>query len=461
MSDRRASASLGIPLVLGLAALLIIGLVTSLRVGPPPKLALRTDRPALGRRTTVRLAAEAGGRGLAALRLELLQGDRTLLLVRRTYTPRPPWAFWGARTVRDEVAVEVGTDTVKGLEAGEAVLRATALRAGTWLRSPAPVVEELRLPVRLTPPSLALLSSQHYVAQGGAEVVVYRAGETAVADGVRSGDWFFPGFPLPGGGPRDRFALFAVPYDLKDRAQVRLKAVDDVGNAAELAFLDRFTPKPFARARLPVSDAFMQKVVPEILANTPEFHDRGSMLESFLAINRELRQADAEALQALAKTTTPRFLWKEPFLPMRNAKVMSAFADRRTYLYGGREVDHEYHLGFDLAVTQRAPVPAANRGVVVLARYFGIYGNAVVIDHGYGLMSLYGHLSSIEVTKGQEVERGQTLGRTGSTGLAGGDHLHFTMLLGGLPINPNEWWDPHWIRDRLVRKLGAALPLVT
>jgi murein DD-endopeptidase MepM/ murein hydrolase activator NlpD len=457
---RRSSGSRFPTMLLGfvLALLLTAGAITTFHVGGPPKLSLRADRPALGRRTSVRLTAEEQGRGLTALQLELLQGDRTLVLTRRTYRPRPPWAFWGPRTAGDEITVEVGTDTVKDLQSGEAILRATALRAGTWLRRPPPVVAELRLPVRLTPPSLAVLSSQHYVAQGGAEAVVYRVGETAVEDGVRVGEWWFPGFPLPGGGPRDRFALWAVPYDLKDPAQVRLKAVDDVGNAAEQAFVDRFSQKPFTKARLPVSDIFLKRVVPEIVSNTPNLRDRGDLFETFLVINRELRQANAEALKALAKDTAPRFLWNRPFMPMPKAKVMSAFADRRTYLYRGREVDHQYHLGFDLAVTHRTPVPAANRGIVVLARYFGIYGNSVVLDHGYGLMSLYGHLSVIEVAKGQEVERGQTLGRTGATGLAGGDHLHFTMLLGGLPVNPNEWWDPHWIHDRLVGKLGAALP---
>jgi murein DD-endopeptidase MepM/ murein hydrolase activator NlpD len=458
MSRGRASALPRVLLGLALAALVIAGTLITLRVGPLPKLTLRADKPAVGRRTVVQLTAEEGGRGLSSVHLELKQGDRTLLLARRTYTPQAPWTFWGPHTERDEIRVEVGTDTVNGLQSGEATLRATALRVGTWWRHPEPVVEELRLPVRLTPPSLAVVSSQHYVAQGGAEAVVYRTGETSVEDGVRAGEWWFPGFPLPGGGPGDRFALWAVPYDLKDRDQVRLKAMDDVGTAAELAFVDRFTHKPFSKARLPISDAFLKKVVPEIKSNTPSLRDREDLFDTFLVINRDLRQANAEELKALAKNTARGFLWNRPFLPMPKAKVMSAFADRRTYVYRGQEVDHQYHLGFDLAVTHRTPVPAANRGVVLLARYFGIYGNSVVLDHGYGLMSLYGHLSVIDVAKGQEVERGQTLGRTGATGLAGGDHLHFTMLLGGLPVNPNEWWDPHWIHDRLLGKLGAALP---
>ena len=144
---------------------------------------------------------------------------------------------------------------------------------------------------------------------------------------------------------------------------------------------------------------------------------------------------------------------------MPNAQVMSAFADRRTYEFDGEAVDQQDHLGFDLASVRQAPIPAANTGRVVLARYFGIYGNTVVLDHGYGLMSLYAHLSEIRVGVGDTVDRGQAVGTSGETGLAGGDHLHFTMLLNGLAVNPKEWWDDHWLRDRLGRKLGEALPM--
>jgi murein DD-endopeptidase MepM/ murein hydrolase activator NlpD len=181
---------------------------------------------------------------------------------------------------------------------------------------------------------------------------------------------------------------------------------------------------------------------------------RGSLLDDYLAINRELRAANASELVALAPGSASSLLFSEPFLPLRNAKVMSAFADQRTYVYAGREVDRQTHLGFDLAAVARTPVLAPNRGVVRLARYFGIYGNAVVVDHGLGLMTLSAHLSSIEVVEGQRVERGEPLGRTGATGLAGGDHLHFTTLVRGLPVNPIEWWDGKWIRERVTAKLA-------
>jgi len=234
-------------------------------------------------------------------------------------------------------------------------------------------------------------------------------------------------------------------------------AEDDAGNASELAFVDRFFPKPPARDTITLDDSFLGKVVPEIRAQTPGLEDRGSLLENYLGINRDLRKRNAEELLALAPRSAGTFLWTDPFLPLHNAKVMSAFADRRTYVYGGRDVDAQTHLGFDLAVVAHTPVPASNRGVVLLARYFGIYGNTVVLDHGLGLGTLYAHLSSIDVKEGQTVERGAILGRTGATGLAGGDHLHFTTLVRGLPVNPIEWWDPAWIRDRVAAKIGPAV----
>jgi murein DD-endopeptidase MepM/ murein hydrolase activator NlpD len=332
-----------------------------------------------------------------------------------------------------------------------------AERAPTWLRHPAPVVEERRLPVRLVPPALALLSSQHYVAQGGSGVVLYRVGASSRRDGVRSGQWFFPGVPLPGGGPEDRLALFGVPWDLTDEAQLRVVAEDDAGNTSELAFVDRFFPKPPHHDTIALDDAFLTKVVSEIRGQTPDLEDRGSLLDNYLEINRELRKRNAQELVALAPRSAGTFLWKEPFLPLRNAQVMSAFADQRTYVYQGKDVDAQTHLGFDLAVVARTPVPAANAGVVLLARYFGIYGNTVVVDHGLGLATLYAHLSSIEVAEGQPVEGGTILGHTGATGLAGGDHLHFTTLVRGLPVNPVEWWDAGWIRDKVASKAGPAV----
>jgi murein DD-endopeptidase MepM/ murein hydrolase activator NlpD len=220
--------------------------------------------------------------------------------------------------------------------------------------------------------------------------------------------------------------------------------------------VDRFQRRPPARDRIALDDAFLTKVTTEIRERTPSLAATGNLLDDYLAINRGLRADNARELVELGRGSAPALLFLDLLEPLRNAQVMSAFADRRTYVYGGREVDQQTHLGFDLAVVARTPVPAPARGVVKLARYFGIYGNAVVLDHGLGLMTLSAHLSTIDVAEGQQIERGAILGRTGATGLAGGDHLHFTTLVRGLPVNPIEWWDAKWVRDRIRSKLPEA-----
>jgi len=445
-----------------LVVVLVVGLVVALRgafrAGPAPDIAIETAAKAIGARTPVSVTAKEPTRGLTSVKVEFVQGDRTETLVTKNYTPASAWSFSETRTSSDTLRFELGRDVQKNLKQVPATIRVTATRAGSWLRHPDSVVKELVLPVRLTPPSLAVMSTFHYVTQGGCEAVVYRVGETAVKDGVMAGAWFFPGFALPGGGPQDRFALFAVPYDVSDVSKVKLIAEDDVGNAASASMIDKFFPRPLRRDTIPLDDKFLAKVVPPILAQTPELTDKGDLLASYLEINRELRKTDNAQLVALATGSQPRFLWTRPFQAMGSTKVMASFADRRSYVYRGSAVDQQDHLGLDMAGVSHAPIPAANDGVVVLAKYFGIYGNAVVVDHGYGLMSLYGHLSAIDVKEGQTVTRGQMLGRTGDTGLAGGDHLHFAILLQGLPVSPVEWWDAHWLNDRIARKLGRAFP---
>jgi murein DD-endopeptidase MepM/ murein hydrolase activator NlpD len=453
---RAAGCFLRVLLVLVLI-LLAVGAFAGFYSGATPKVTLKPERPGIGRRTPIQIRIDDPQR-VEKVRVELIQNSDVKPVLEKTFEPQPAWKMWGAPPPVTLTA-EVGRDTMQGLRAGDATIRVTAERAGSMLRRPDPVVSEVKLPVRLAPPTIQIVSSFHYVNQGGSELVVYRVGEGSLRDGVQSYDWFFPGFPVPGSNDKQlRFALFAMPYDKGDSSGVHLTAEDEVGNRAEASFIDKFTPRNMTTDTILVTDAFMNKVVPEILSQSPEVSDQGDLLKNYVEINRNLRKKNAQTLKELAAKSEQKFLWNLPFQPMPNAAITAAFAQRRTYDYNGKAIDQQDHLGFDMASVERDAIPASNAGKVVLARFFGIYGNAVVIDHGYGLMSLYGHLSSIAVKEGQMVQRGQELGRSGQTGLAAGDHLHFTMLLQGLAISPVEWWDPHWIQDRVARKLGPALP---
>jgi len=444
--------------VLAVLALAVV-LWKGLSVGPEPAIEIVSDHDLLGPENLLTVTAREPKLGLGRVQVSFVQGARELSLAVWDSEGRRGHLPWDRVPAPETaLAVAIGRESVTSLEEGPAIVRVTADRAGGFLRSPDPVVVERAYTVRLTPPSLAVLSTTHYVAQGGSEVVVYQVGETATSSGVRVGDWFFRGYPLPGGGPQDRFAFYAVPYDVDEISALRLEASDEVGNRAEAGFVDRFFPRPLGTDIIGLSEAFLQRVVPAIQSRTPSVDKSEDLLAGYLEINGELRRRNRAELRELATRSQPEFLWSGPFLPHRNAQAMAGFAERRTYVYEGRAVDTQDHLGFDLASTARSPVQAAAGGIVLRAGWFDIYGNAVVLDHGFGLMTLYGHLSTVAVEEGQAVERGHEIGRTGATGLAGGDHLHFAVLLQGLPVNPREWWDDHWIQDRLRLKLGGAMP---
>jgi murein DD-endopeptidase MepM/ murein hydrolase activator NlpD len=368
-------------------------------------------------------------------------------------------------TDKVRIALEIGKQSIPDLQSGAARIIVTAGR---------PVVRGIRtlestaardVQVRLERPRVAVISTHHYVNHGGSELVVYRVTPDDVESGVLVGDVEYPGFRASGAtaegvkiaDPAVRVAFFALLYDQDVNTPMRVYARDPAGNTARADFDHRTFPKPFKKSTIALDAKFLDRVVPAILESTTDIRPEGDTLAKFLAINGELRRKNAEKIASFAKQTAPEILWRGVvFHPFTNTAVESAFADHRTYIFSGKEVDRQVHLGFDLASLAGTPIVAANRGKVLFADELGIYGNCVILDHGMGVQSLYAHLSAIEVKDGQDVEKEQTLGRSGMTGLAGGDHLHFTMLVNGRMVNPVEWWDAHWIADRILRKLKAA-----
>jgi murein DD-endopeptidase MepM/ murein hydrolase activator NlpD len=304
--------------------------------------------------------------------------------------------------------------------------------------------------VDITPPKLEPVAATPYVAPGGAGLVVFRAGDAARAE-ARVGTTAFPTFALGPAGTRVGF--FALAHDHAPGTPIAITAQDEAGNAASRAVTLEVLPRRFQRDTIEIKDPFLEAKVPELL---PQRAPAQSLLDGFLVINRDQRRQAEEVKRQLAAKTADKFLWAGVFLQPRNTKVFSNFAETRTYMYQGRHVDTQIHFGYDLASTKQAPIPAANKGVVLHAGPLTIYGNTVVLDHGLGLMTLYGHLSSVGVKPGDTVERGQELGRSGSTGLAIGDHLHYEVLVHGVSVTPLEWWDAKWIRDRLSGPLQSA-----
>jgi murein DD-endopeptidase MepM/ murein hydrolase activator NlpD len=452
-------------LALVLALLIAAGAayVVAGRAGGPSSQISKPEKY-VGTNTPVEVNVSAPAAQLAAVKVVFEQDGKQTTV----YEGTGQQAGEGVKVEGDTVHITrtVGKQTVPDLKSGAGRIVVTAsrkvMRGIRTLSSTA----ARDVQVRLERPQVSIVSSKHYINLGGSEMVVYRATPADVTSGVVVGNLEYPGYPATGAStiegvkledPALRIAFFALRWDQDVNSPMRLFARDEAGNTAFTDFDHTTFPKPFKKSRIELDDKFLDRVVPAILAGTTEVKPEGDNLGKFLVINGELRRRNAEKIASFAKQTSPEILWRGVvFHPFTNNAVESAFADKRTYIYKGKEVDQQTHLGFDLASFTNVKVVAANRGKVLFADELGIYGNCVILDHGMGVQSLYGHLSSFRVKAGDMVEKEQELGQSGMTGLAGGDHLHFTMLVNGQMVTPVEWWDQHWIQDRILRKLKGG-----
>jgi murein DD-endopeptidase MepM/ murein hydrolase activator NlpD len=136
-------------------------------------------------------------------------------------------------------------------------------------------------------------------------------------------------------------------------------------------------------------------------------------------------RSQVESQEALARATPSTW-------PIVAGWLSSGFGTRSDPFTG----QPEFHAGLDISADNGAPVHATADGTITMASYDGNYGNCVMIDHGFGISTRFGHLSGFAVTVGQKVKRGQVIGYVGSTGRATGSHVHYEILINGRPVNP-------------------------
>jgi len=313
-------------------------------------------------------------------------------------------------------------------------------------------IVEHKMTVDTIPPAIRALSSLNYVNAGGTGLAVYQTSSDATLSGLFVNDMFFPGFPAAEGAEEGmHVCYFCIPRDVKKRPEIYLWAEDRAGNRSRGIYNGHIRQKRFRTDKMDITDRFLEQILPYFGSYLKDV--TGREIEKFLKINQGLRRENELTFRDLRKETSPKMLWEGDWLRLKNAASMARFGDRRLYYYNGEKVDEQTHMGVDLASLANSEVQAANNGRVVYAEDLGIYGLTVVLDHGQGLASTYSHLSKISVQKGQEVKKGDIVGTTGQTGLAGGDHLHYGVMVNGLFVNPIEWWDSHWIQDNVIQKL--------
>ena len=197
-------------------------------------------------------------------------------------------------------------------------------------------------------------------------------------------------------------------------------SVKDSPGAASLSFSRQDDPKPMLLSVIIRKTVFPSQNVnlsPEIeaLHSTPE---------------------EMALLTAFKEKISDTRAWQDPLAVPVSGCMTSPFGVKR--LHNGKPTG-EYHGGVDQRTPAGEPIRAAAAGTVTFAQQFNVLGNAVGIDHGQGLESMYLHMSRLVATPGAQVQRGDTLGYAGSTGRSTGPHLHWVLYVNGINVNPAQW----------------------
>jgi murein DD-endopeptidase MepM/ murein hydrolase activator NlpD len=439
----KSSAKPGKIILIFVISLLAIAGITSFVLffeGEKPSVTFDDTPDHIGKLAKIRYTVTDSASGIKAIKVTAAQGEIT----KELYTMDNPRTGYIGKIGPTEDKREISFDPKKlGFKEGKIglVLEARDFSLRGLLQGNKTVLTK-DITVDLNPPTVAILHSERYISPGGSGIAIYRVSEPGTQTGVIFNGHLNPGYPLGSDRPDTYIAYFSLPYDSENISEARIFATDQADNTASVTFSPVFQKIAQKHDSINITDGFLNAKIPEFEQHYPEM--QGTPVEKYLYANNAVRDANNKAISEACSKSSAERLWKGRFLRMLGSPK-AGFADHRTYYYQDKEIDKQVHLGVDIASTERVAVQAANTGKVVFADYLGIYGNMVILDHGQGVFSLYSHLSQINTKVGDLLEQGKVLGLTGTSGMAGGDHLHFSMIVNGVFTMPKEWWDTNWI----------------
>ena len=314
------------------------------------------------------------------------------------------------------------------------------------------VKNKIKLKIDFDPPSIFNVHSDAYTYLGGIGFVIYDtsldASKSYVDTGI--GRMFYPRSVTK----KDKisnlvfFTCFNAPCKNK---KITIKAEDKSGNIISVKTkMKTIINKEWTVSNIEIDNIFLLNKYNEIKKDNLT----SVGVKEFKELNIEERKKNDSFIATQTSKITNKKLFNGEFLQMRNSKVFSRFSEKRIYYLDDMEkpVDSKYHFGIDLATTEKADIYASNTGSVSYVNDdgVGIYGKLGIIDHGLGFYSLYSHLSAISVKVGEKVNKRTVIGKTGQTGYALGDHLHFGVYIQGTPFDPIELFDKNYINLKII-----------
>ncbi len=447
LSGRRKPAiSFIFPLLLVFIAL---GFFIYLNEREDPQITMPNETELIGGHRKMSVRIKDSRSGIKETEVILRQEGRDIKLAGHNFDRKGYWGLAGPELVEENFVID---GSALKLKDGPAEIIVKARDFSLWNFGGGNETT-VRYPFTLDtkPPRIILLDQSRYIKPGGSGLAIYRLSEEAVRYGVMVNGYFHPGFPLPSKGELIFGAMIGLPWDTAEIDDIHVEATDKAGNIGKYSFGINLKKAVYKHDRINISDNFLKRKLPEFAQFYPEM--KGSLLDQYLYLNNTVRRENNSRFREICSISIPERQWDGSFSRMARSSNRAGYADQRSYFYHDKKIDNQTHLGIDLASVRHAEIKAANNGKVVYAEFQGIYGNTVIIDHGQGVFSLYAHLSRIKAGPGDMVNKGDIIALSGATGMAGGDHLHFSILINGIFVDPREWWDSHWLEINILSYL--------
>lgn len=301
-------------------------------------------------------------------------------------------------------------------------------------------------------PDINILSHSFSIVKGGSALVVFKAVDKNLQNlYIQAGGKIFK--PQPYKKEGYYASLIAWPFH-KKAFHAKIIAEDIAKNRRIVDIPFYLKNYNYKISNIRARDKFIDGKIADLISSNPEYADIEDRLKRLKTINETMRLKNEDLIHHLATPVSTKLLkkWKlKRFYPLKSGQKVASFGVKRYYYYETKSnrVSQSYHVGYDLASTRMAIIRTSNDGKVVYANDNGIYGMMPMIDHGLGLYTLYGHCSELLVNEGDEVKAGDGIAKTGTSGLALGDHLHFGILVQGVEVRPIEWFDKEWIKKSI------------
>ena len=420
----------------------------------PPELSWHEEPRGLGAEPiTLTLTASDKDSGLDEVVVRVSQQNQPRELLRRNF---------GVEAPHNETIEVVVNPKELGLKEGNAELQIAAFDKSLWSNSHS--ISKI-IEVNFLKPQIAVLTPQQNGVLGGSELVFYRVtGKTPDAQGVVGQGTLYTGYPALGwdsefnNKPNVYIAFYPIPASFNDESDtMQLIARDNLGNSASSGFNYRIRSRRWSSFRVTLSEQSALTMRDAMLKYAQ--HEKlsvrmgGNLSVDFKALLKSLAVSDDSFLATALSESAPRRLWSGAFLPPVPSSPNNSAGDQRTILIGDQEVSRSRSSGVRFPLHRRTPVQAGNGGRVVFVGELGLLGNTVVLDHGFGLSTVYGHMSEIIAQRGASVTKGQILGSSGTSGFAQGEEVYFETRVHGIPVSPNEWWDETWVTDHIENKV--------